>query len=105
MIKIYKSRQSKNKVWIRVSKKVSKKAVVRNKVKRRIRAVLQEVNEDLTPYVISALPGADQIEFSELRQILLKRIKRELALEKLKAKGPMPTSVMATAQAPIEDIK
>lgn len=100
MIKIYKSRKPKSKVWIRVSKKVSKKAVVRNKVKRRIRAILQEVNEDLTSYIISALPGADQIKFSELRQILLKCIKRELALEKTKSMAPVPISLMATRQAP-----
>jgi len=74
LIKIYQTRRPKDKVWIRVSKKVSKKAVTRNKIKRRIQAILREVDRDLTPYVISALSGADQAGFSQLRAALLSKI-------------------------------
>ena len=76
LIKVYRTKRPKNKVWVRVSKKVSKKAVVRNQVKRRIRAVLSEVSKDLSPYVISALPGAEKITFTELKRTLLNHINR-----------------------------
>lgn len=54
---------------ISVSKKVSTKAVVRNRIRRRIRPVLQELTHSLSPaeYTIVALPGAESVKGDELK--------------------------------------
>lgn len=54
-----------------VDKKVSKRAVVRNQVKRRIRAVLHE-QLPAGNVVIRAYPGAETLEFNVLREHVLK---------------------------------
>lgn len=62
------------KVIISVSKKVSKKAVIRNKIKRRVRAALR--NLDLKPrtYLIIAKSGAEDLKGEELKNELFKLI-------------------------------
>jgi ribonuclease P protein component len=62
------------KVVISVSKKVSKKAVIRNRVRRRTRPIVQELISDLKPamYFIVAKPGAEKIKGEELKHELLK---------------------------------
>ena len=62
-----------------VSQKVSKKAVVRNKVKRRIRAIvaqkLQEMGEG-KDFVFVALPGLENRDFQELEEMINKLLKK-----------------------------
>lgn len=57
-----------SKFAVSVSKKVSKKAVVRNKVRRRVYSVVRNQFLGLKPafYLISAKPGADRLSNDEL---------------------------------------
>ncbi|MBI2053956.1 MAG: ribonuclease P protein component [Candidatus Staskawiczbacteria bacterium] len=65
-----------------VSLKVSKKATVRNKVKRRLREAVKKYIED-GPYsknknkksvdaILIALPGSEKIKFSDLKETVVK---------------------------------
>ena len=56
------------KIIISVSKKVSKKAVIRNRIRRRARPILAKFKKDLKPanYFIVAKPGAEIIKGKEL---------------------------------------
>lgn len=62
-----------------VSQKVSKKATVRNKVKRRIRAVvlqkLQETKEG-KDFVFVALPGLENKDFWEIEETISRLLKK-----------------------------
>ena len=75
ILKIYWSKQPKDKVWIRVSKKVDKRAVVRNRVKRKIRAAISD-----TPLhsnvIISALPNIVNYSVEEIKTEVQKIIGR-----------------------------
>ena len=66
------------KLIISVSKKVAKHAVVRNKVKRRVRAVFKNLAENLKPgtYLIIAKPGAEEIKGEVLRDELATLFKK-----------------------------
>ena len=66
-LKLYKTSAKKDKLWIRVSKKVSKKAVVRNKIKRRVRSILKDYDVDLSKYVLSVLPISLELNFEQLK--------------------------------------
>lgn len=64
-------------IGISISQKVSKKAVVRNRIKRQIRAALRQLLPRLTPgwqLVIVVRPGAQECEYGqflrELKQLL-----------------------------------
>ena len=59
-----KSGSDKTRVIISVSKKISKKAVERNRVKRRVRAYMRGLSKKLEPgsYLIIAKPGAGEIK-------------------------------------------
>lgn len=61
------------KVGIVVSQKVSKRAVVRNRLKRQVRAILAGLIPDFKPHlwvVINLRPGAEQCEYGEfLREL------------------------------------
>ncbi len=66
-------------VGITVSQKVSKRAVVRNRIKRRVRAAMRELLPRLQPglwIVINLRPAASQCEYGEilreLEQLLTK---------------------------------
>lgn len=63
---------------ISVSKKVSKKATIRNLVKRRVRAVLRDLSPSLTPakYLLVARSGAELVKGAELRQELAALLKK-----------------------------
>lgn len=60
------------KVIISVSKKISKKAVVRNRIRRRVRPVLQKFIPRLKPatYLIIAKSGADEVKGEALEKEL-----------------------------------
>ena len=62
------------KVVISVSKKVAKKAVTRNTIRRRIRPIVSELITNLRPatYFIVAQPGAENIKGEELKRELQK---------------------------------
>ena len=64
------------KVIISVSKKLFRKAVMRNKIRRRVRAVIRNVH-DLKPgiYFISAKAGAENVKGEELKFELAKLIR------------------------------
>ena len=57
---------------ISVSKKISKKAVVRNRIRRRVRPILQKFISHLKPatYFIIAKPGAEEIKGETLEKEL-----------------------------------
>jgi len=57
---------------ISVSKKISKKAVIRNRIRRRIRPILKKFIPHLKPatYFIIAKPGAEEIKGEVLEKEL-----------------------------------
>jgi ribonuclease P protein component len=62
-----------------ISKKVLKKAVQRNKLKRRLREILREKVEKIkegTRAVLIALPGVEKMNFKELKEIFEKVLKK-----------------------------
>ena len=65
-------------VVISVSKKISKKAVVRNRIKRRVRAVMRSIIPKLKPsqYFIIAKLGAENIKGEELKNELAELLKK-----------------------------
>ena len=66
------SSSDKIKLVISVSKKVSKYAVTRNTIKRRVRAIMRNLIKSLEPgtYVIVAKSGAEKIKGKELESEL-----------------------------------
>lgn len=60
------------KVVISVSKKISKRAVVRNRIKRRVRPIVQKFISNLKPaaYYFVANPAAGEIKGEELKKEL-----------------------------------
>ena len=56
------------KVIISVSKKVSKSAVIRNTIKRRIRPIIKKLKLKPAKYLIVAKPGAEKIKSKELEK-------------------------------------
>lgn len=65
-------------IAIVISKKVDNKAVVRNKIRRQISAILTEVINDLNAtsfdLIVSVLPGKNQVTFDELTQEIKKGV-------------------------------
>jgi len=53
-----------------VDTKLSKRAVVRNQVKRHIRAILQEAMLPKGYFVARAYPGLEKLSFSELQTLI-----------------------------------
>lgn len=69
-----------------VSRKVSKKATVRNKLKRRLREVIRLKIDEIKPgfdIVLIALPGLEKKDFSELETIINKTLEKTKALKRL----------------------
>jgi len=64
----------KTQLIISVSKKISKKAVVRNTIKRRVRAVFRKIAPNLKTgtYLYIARPGSENIKGDELVRELSK---------------------------------
>gem|GEM_PF-1993236 len=57
---------------ISVSKKISKKAVIRNTIKRRIRAIMRDLIKNLNPgvYLVVAKADAEHVKGKELENEL-----------------------------------
>lgn len=78
-VKIAKNNLKYNRFGVIVGKKVSKKAVVRNKVKRRLRESLKICNKSIKQgfdIVAIALPPSDSKDYFELCAIIEKHLKR-----------------------------
>lgn len=70
-VKITKSNTPQNKYGFVVSSQVSKKAVERNKVKRRLKAIIRALGADIKNRLnitIIALPAAQNADFNELKR-------------------------------------
>lgn len=84
LFRILKNNLKESRFGFVVSKKISNKATVRNKVKRRLRsAVLGQFKKNKLPadnwcvdLVIIALPGIEKKEFSEIREIIKDSFKK-----------------------------
>lgn len=78
MIKIYRHKgKPKDKLWIRVSKKVSKRAVDRNRLRRQVKNAVRELTDrDMSAWIISVLPEALGQPYSVLKREISKRLPR-----------------------------
>ena len=65
------------KIAVPVSKKIAKKAVTRNLIRRRVRPILRELISNLKPatYMIIAKAGAEKIKGKELKEELVRLIR------------------------------
>ena len=71
VFKIVKNGLKENRFGFIVSKNISKKAVVRNKIRRRFSEIVKEKiipKNESVDVVIIALPGIDKKEFSEVKE-------------------------------------
>lgn len=60
-----------------VGKRISRKATIRNKIKRRLRALIRgEEIKKPADFVIIALPGAEKADFSATRRTISNLVKR-----------------------------
>ncbi|MFH1036746.1 MAG: ribonuclease P protein component [Patescibacteria group bacterium] len=76
ILKVMKNNLDYSRIAVSVSKKVSKKATVRNKIKRRIISVAEFIlrgAEEGWDILLSALPGLEKKSFSEIK-IMLKEV-------------------------------
>ena len=74
-LKIAKNNLKENRFGFIVSLKVSKKAVLRNKVKRRLREIIKERLPEIKPgvdIVLIAQKGIEEKDFSEIRETINK---------------------------------
>ncbi len=84
VLKVIKNKEKKIRFGFIVSKKISLKAVVRNKVKRRLRESVKPKIELLkkgVDIVIISLPGIREKSFKEIEKIIIKLLKRTGFLE------------------------
>ena len=73
MFSIHIHRGRKDKLWIRISKKVSKRAVDRNRLRRQVREIVRETTKlDLSPYIITVKKQALGQPYSLLKTELTK---------------------------------
>lgn len=78
ILKVKKNKSKKLRFGFVVSRKVSKKAVVRNKIKRRLREVIKERIKKINgnfDIIIITLPAAEKKGFQEFRTIIEKLFK------------------------------
>lgn len=78
-VKAVRNEFSRSRFGVIVSNKVSKKAVDRNRVKRRLREAIRSYLEDMKPgfdVVALALPPSRDKEFSELKDSYYKHLKK-----------------------------
>jgi len=83
VLKVLKGKLKEARFGFVVSQKVSKKAVLRNKVKRRLRAIIKEKEKDFKKgleMVIIALPGTEKKDFWEIKKVLERLLKRAKVL-------------------------
>lgn len=74
ILKITKNNLGKSRFGFIVSKKVSKKAVVRNKIKRRLRSIIKQNLKDIKKgmdVVLIILSGIEKKNFTELKEELI----------------------------------
>jgi ribonuclease P protein component len=64
------------KIAVVVDTKISKKAVERNLVKRRIRAALREIGAPAGELIVRALKGAETLSYPELRDQLTQCLRK-----------------------------
>ena len=67
-----------SRVAVIVDNKVSKKAVVRNLLKRRVRAVLEQHSLPSGDIIIRLYKGADALSFEQLQEQVLQCLKRTI---------------------------
>ncbi len=73
ILKTLKNNSDKSRFAFIVSRKVSKKATVRNKIKRRLRAIVSKELKEIkagTDNLIMALPGMESKKFSDTKELL-----------------------------------
>ncbi len=78
-VKMFKNGLDINRFGTIVSTKVSKKAVDRNRVKRRIRSVIENEFDQLNQgfdIVINSLPAIKEKTFKEIEVVLIKNLKK-----------------------------
>ena len=79
ILKLVKNSLGKNRFGFIVSQKVSKKATIRNKIKRRLRGLIQSKLEKLKKEVdgvLIALPGLETKDFWEMEEVINKLFKK-----------------------------
>ena len=79
ILKTAKNNLNKSRFGFIVSQKVSKKAVVRNKIKRRMRAIIVKKFQTIKPAtdnLLIALPGLEKKDFSSIEEALNKLIEK-----------------------------
>lgn len=77
-LKIKKNKLSYNRFAFIVSQKISKKAVVRNKTRRRLQEIIRKENEKIEPgwdIILITRPGIEKEEFGSLKEKIRKLIK------------------------------
>lgn len=80
LFKILKNNLKESRFGFVVSKKISNKATIRNKVKRRLRAIVSSqfkknessADKQCIDLIIIALPGIEKKEFSEIQEVITK---------------------------------
>ena len=79
---------------VAVSKKVDKRAVGRNRIKRLARELFRHEREQLPPgdYVLIAQPGASKLGNDELRAQFLQLLERARSLKPAPPPGTMPAT-------------
>ena len=79
---------------VAVSKKVDKRAVGRNRIKRLARELFRHEREQLPPgdYVLIAQPGASKLANDELRAQFLQLLERARSLKPAPPPGTMPAT-------------
>lgn len=81
IFKILENNSGKNRFGFIVSQKVAKKAVLRNKIKRRLRAVVGANMKNIkngADIVLIALPGIEKKEFSEIQSSISKILSKNV---------------------------
>lgn len=77
-LKVEKNNLEKNRLCVVISAKVSKKAVDRNKLKRRVRAIFYSQKDELKngfDFLFISKKGSDIKEFSEIKESVLNLFK------------------------------
>ena len=88
-----------------VSKRVDKRAVARNRIRRQVREAFRQQRAQLPPgdYVFQAKPEAAQVDNPGLRAALLKLLgKAATSLKPPVAPGTMPPAAPAGARSPTD---
>lgn len=78
VLKILKNELNENRVGFIISSKVSKKAVLRNKIRRRLSELFkkEEINLKGFDFIFIGLPGLEKVDYSETKEILQTLLKK-----------------------------